>query len=107
MPIYMIRAGRKGLVKIGYSEDIVARMVKMQADNHERLILLRKFEGGKAEEALLHQRFADSSQHGEWFSFTKAMLGDVGLAEIKPSVTELLENCFDIWTEIRRQEAAA
>jgi DNA-binding XRE family transcriptional regulator len=82
MPVYLIRAGEHGPVKIGFSEDVEFRMVKMQADNHERLVLLRIFEGGSLDEASLHVRFADNHLHGEWFSFTAQMLGDVGLQEI-------------------------
>ena len=82
MPVYMIRAGQHGPVKIGYSDEVTLRLVKMQADNHERLQILRLFEGGEADEAVLHERFSDSRLHGEWFGFTKQMLGDVGLVEI-------------------------
>jgi len=84
--IYMIRAGVHGPVKIGFSDDVVLRMVKMQADNHERLVLLRMFEGGALDEAALHMRFADNHLHGEWFGFTRAMLADVGLVEIVQAV---------------------
>lgn len=84
MPVYIIRAGEHGPCKIGFSNNVVLRLVKMQADNHERLTVLRIFEGGTAEEAQLHALFADNRLHGEWHSFTKAMLGDVGLVEILP-----------------------
>ena len=82
MPVYMIRAGEHGPVKIGFAEDVVRRLGKMQADNHERLTVLRIFHGSVAEEATLHTLFAANALHGEWFSFTKAMMGDVGLTEI-------------------------
>lgn len=83
MPVYMVRAGEHGPVKIGFSTDVAGRLEKMQIDNHERLFVLRIFEGGQFEEALLHQRFADSWLHGEWHAFSKAMLGDVGLVELR------------------------
>ena len=81
MPVYIIRAGEHGPVKIGWTDVIVTRLSKMQIDNHETLILLRLFDGGRAEERQLHQRFADLHLHGEWHSYSKAMLGDVGLTE--------------------------
>jgi DNA-binding XRE family transcriptional regulator len=40
------------------------------------------FEGGEAEEAMLHIRFADLHIRGEWHSFSRLMLGDVGLTEV-------------------------
>ncbi len=82
MPVYMIRQGERGPVKIGTAKDVARRLGTMQSGNHERLILLRMFEGGVAEERLLHKAFADHRITGEWFSWTQTMLGDVGLSEI-------------------------
>ena len=81
MPVYMIRAGEHGPVKIGWSENVVGRLSKMRTDNHETLTVLRIFEGGPEEERQLHSRFADLHLHGGWHSFSLAMLGDVGLVE--------------------------
>jgi len=82
MPVYMIRAGEHGPVKIGHATDVAGRLYDLQSGNHERLTVLRVFDGGAAEEARLHERFADLHLHGEWHSFSKAMLGDVGLVEL-------------------------
>jgi hypothetical protein len=82
MPVYMIRAGEHGPVKIGWSDVVEDRLGKMQIDNHEKLVVMRMFQGGILEETQLHALFADLHLHGEWHSFSKAMLGDVGLAEI-------------------------
>jgi hypothetical protein len=89
MPVYMIRAGQHGPVKIGYSDDVASRLLKMQADNHERLTILRLFEGGVIEEAMLHEWFADNWLHGDWFGFSKAMLDDLGLQEVRTKPDEL------------------
>lgn len=83
MSVYLVRAGEHGPVKIGYAENVARRMIKMQADNHVRLILLRELTGGKAEEAVLHLRFADLRLHGEWFGFSRLMMGDVGMADAR------------------------
>ena len=83
MPVYLIRAGESGPVKIGWSADVVGRLVKMQADNHERLRVLRLFEGGETEERGLHERFADLHIRGEWFSYSRGMLDDLGIREIE------------------------
>ncbi len=81
MPVYLIRAGTRGPVKIGYSDDVPSRLMKMQADNHARLTVLRVLEGGLAEEAMLHARFTGSRLHGEWFRFSKVMRGDLGMED--------------------------
>lgn len=85
MTVYVIRAGEHGPVKIGYAEDVHLRLVKMQADNHERLTILRLFVGGEVEEKQLHDRFADSRLHGEWFAYTRLMEGDLCLEETTDS----------------------
>lgn len=82
MPAYAIRAGESGPVKIGWSADVPNRLIKMQADNHERLRVLRLWEGGIVEEAMLHILFADLHLRGEWYSYSRLMLGDVGLKDI-------------------------
>jgi hypothetical protein len=81
MPVYMIRAGEHGPVKIGWTDDVGNRLRIMQIGNHEKLVVIRLFEGGETEEAALHKRFADQHLRGEWHHFSKAMLGDVGLVE--------------------------
>jgi meiotically up-regulated gene 157 (Mug157) protein len=92
MPVYLIRAGDHGPVKIGWSDNVALRLVKMQADNHERLTVLRLFAGGLAEEEMLHERFADNWLHGEWFAFSKAMLGDLRLERIGAPTPESITN---------------
>lgn len=99
MPVYMVRAGEHGPVKIGFSDNVALRLVKMQADNHERLTILRIFAGGPTEEALFHERFADQHLHGEWHSFTKAMLGDLGLVEL-PNVFGKAGQIFNRMNEL-------
>lgn len=111
MPVYMIRAGRHGPVKIGHSKDVKKRFVELQVSNHERLVVLRQLEGGKAEEALLHERFSDHVQRGKWYEFDLAMLDDVGLRDVSPfadapapepgSAEEVLDEVFRISTLAR------
>lgn len=89
MPVYLARAGEDGPVKIGYADDPQRRLVDLQVGNHLRLSLLRLFEGGETEERILHIRFADLRLRGEWFSFSRAMLGDLGLTEIIEETAEV------------------
>lgn len=83
MPVYMIRAGDSGPVKIGFARDPIQRLDDLQVAHYEALTLLRIWEGGFAEEALLHARFADLAIRGEWFAFSRAMLADVGLVRVR------------------------
>jgi DNA-binding XRE family transcriptional regulator len=84
MAVYMIRAGESGPVKIGHSYDPEIRLGQLQISHWEKLRIIRLFEGGEVEERYLHDRFSDLYIRGEWHSFSRAMLGDVGLVEICP-----------------------
>jgi hypothetical protein len=74
MAIYFIRAGTDGPVKIGKADNVAARLVEMQCDNHVDLILLRQVEGGRLTEAWFHRAFAADRLRGEWFAFQPSML---------------------------------
>lgn len=81
--IYMIRAGDDGPIKIGFTaSNIKKRLSGLQTSHSQRLSIFRLFEGDKADEKRLHTMFADLRRAGEWFNFSRAMLGDVGLVEI-------------------------
>lgn len=82
MAVYLIRAGENGPVKIGKADEPKLRLIDLQCAHYERLHLLRVWEGGEAEEKALHLRFGDLRIRGEWFGFSRLMLGDVGLREI-------------------------
>lgn len=83
MPVYLIRAGTTGPVKIGYASNTRFRLKELQVAHFEILRLIREWEGGAPQEAALHLRFADLHIRGEWYSFSRLMLRDVGLVEIK------------------------
>ena len=98
MPVYMIRAGETGPVKIGHSNDPIGRLVELQVGHYEKLRIIRLFDGGEAEEATLHVRFADLHIRGEWHAFSRLMLGDVGLAEVIPITPDLPTSIADVST---------
>lgn len=81
MAVYAIQAGDNGPVKLGYG-NAEARLADLQIAHWQELRIIRLWEGGEAEERILHARFADLRLRGEWFSFSRAMLGDVGLTVI-------------------------
>lgn len=90
MAVYMIRAGENGPVKIGHSHDPEIRLGQLQISHWETLRIIRIFEGGEIEEQYLHDRFIDLHIRGEWHSFSKAMLGDIGLVEIRPEPAPII-----------------
>lgn len=90
MAVYLIRAGQTGPAKIGWAVDPIQRTAEFQTGHYETLHLLKMWKGGRAEEDALHGRFAALWIRGEWFAFSRDMLGDVELAEI--THVELVES---------------
>lgn len=82
MPVYLIRAGMAGDVKIGVSENPLARLRGIQTSHPQKLSLMRVLDGGAPEERALHRRFAPQRKAGEWFSYTEDMRGDLGLSDL-------------------------
>ena len=74
MPVYFIRAGRDGLVKIGWARNPRRRLETLQAGNHVRLELIREVAGDRPTEAWLHRHFSGQLVDREWFTFTPSML---------------------------------
>jgi hypothetical protein len=65
--IYFVTARSVGLVKIGYARRPQERFTAIKSHSPVAIDLERVAEGGQAEEIALHERFAASRQHGEWF----------------------------------------
>lgn len=87
MTVYFIQGeSRFGPVKIGHSHDPETRLGQLQVSHWETLRIIRLFKGAEADEAALHLRFFDLHIRGEWHSFSRAMMGEVGLVEILPAV---------------------
>lgn len=85
MPIYVIRAGDSGPVKIGVATDVKRRIAGFQTSHPERLHLLHMFDGGRDEERALHERFKVERIKGEWFNpIPEILRGDFGLTPMHP-----------------------
>lgn len=82
MAVYLIQAGNQPIVKIGKADCPLSRLNQHQAAHWEELKIIRLWVGGHSEEAMLHIKFSDLHIRGEWYSLSKAMMGDVGLIEI-------------------------
>jgi hypothetical protein len=66
--VYFIQEGDYGPIKIGYSEDPLARLSQCQTGNPRKLILLKTLKGGRVLEKKLHKKYAQYNICGEWFS---------------------------------------
>jgi hypothetical protein len=74
MPVYFIRAGDTGPVKIGWTGNVEVRRKNLQGNHVEPLHLLRVIEGSRQRERWLHRHFAALRLTGEWFRFDAEML---------------------------------
>lgn len=80
MPVYFIRSGSDGPVKIGRTNNIRRRMQMLQTGSANQLVLLRAFIGGEVEEKAIHDRLSRFRVSGEWFEASDEVLnGDMGL----------------------------
>jgi len=79
--VYFIRAARTGLVKIGVTVDVAARLRGLRTMSADTLTLLASVPGSQALERELHERFKVARRHGEWFEPTPELLAYV--AEIQ------------------------
>lgn len=85
MTVYFIQAGERGPIKIGYADDVAKRKAKMQADNHEPLLLLGVITGDAKTESDFHQRFATARIRGEWFTPTAELVAFTATLSELPS----------------------
>ena len=74
MPVYIIRAGKTGPVKIGYSDMVDARMAAMQVIHYQELYLLRTINESPWAEQWFHREFAGLHIRREWFNYHPDML---------------------------------
>jgi len=69
MSVYFVGSGKlgAGLIKIGYAEDVAARLSSLQVGSAEPLHLLGDLPGDREAEEWLHNRFGHLRVRGEWF----------------------------------------
>lgn len=88
--IYFIRAVNSGTIKIGVSNDPKRRLDSMQTGSPEPLELLGVLPGGMDEEKRLHQKFARSRIHGEWFRADEHLMQGIE-ALLRKSIPDLID----------------
>lgn len=74
MYIYFIQKAKGGPVKIGSAANPTQRLANIQGMNPDPLRLLGVAAGGRGAERRVHDSFAESRLHGEWFEPTKRLL---------------------------------
>lgn len=74
MPVYIIRSGSDGPVKIGWAVHVAGRVAALQTGHPGLLTLVRTIGGTPETESWLHRNFAALRMNGEWFRFDTAML---------------------------------
>jgi hypothetical protein len=82
--VYFIKDPQTNLVKIGYSKNVLTRLEELRYQHGKNLSILFLRSGNRREEKRMHQVFAASRVHGEWFSFDPAMV-DYAESGIEPT----------------------
>ena len=72
--IYFIRAGARGPIKIGRTNNIARRLEMLRVGNHLELSLLATVDGGESGERRIHRRFEHLRTRGEWFRATPELM---------------------------------
>lgn len=73
MPVYFIRAGEDGPVKIGVAQDVRVRLADLQVAHHEELHVINAVGGDSSAERRAHRIYAHKRLRGEWFEFCPSM----------------------------------
>lgn len=85
--VYLLRGG--GLTKIGYSTDVKARLAAIRSHSPAPVQLVWLTPGGVELERSLHEEFAPSRRHGEWFALSLDELRDLSnRLPLPPRVTK-------------------
>lgn len=71
MPVYWVQAGRNGLVKVGWADDVAKRIKQLQTGCPEIIILLRIENGERTLEATLHRYYRGKHHRAEWFALDR------------------------------------
>lgn len=74
MPVYFIRSGDIGPVKIGWADDVERRRRTLQIANHSPLQVVRVIQCRRGTEQWLHRHYEAAQVRGEWFVFSSEML---------------------------------
>lgn len=112
--IYFIRSGKKGPIKIGYTDgDADQRLASLQPGNPFELNLLGCISGDMEREKLIHQKFEAYRVRGEWFRATSELLSLIFTGDGWPgkekkvrqeATVKIKEESFELSKEMYRVE---
>lgn len=72
--VYFIQEKDNGPIKIGYSDNPLARLSDLQVGNPRELTLLGHIYGGPEIELMLQTKFVEHKIRGEWFHPSEAII---------------------------------
>ena len=72
--VYFIAVTNGAAIKIGWAEDVSARLADLQVGNHEQLFVVAALNGSRLTERLIHKCFDGSKIRGEWYKPTEDIL---------------------------------
>ena len=81
MTLYVIRAVKTGLVKVGISDSFDARLSKLRREGPDELEVLKVFHGEREYieglEKEIHAELKAYHSHGEWFDFHSTIIAAI------------------------------
>ncbi len=80
--VYFVECKARGLIKIGFTTDMLKRMRSLKTSATDELTLIGSFEATRRREQSLHQRHLKQRKFGEWF---------LDCPEVRESIAEYLE----------------
>ena len=84
--VYAVRAGPRGPIKLGRTNDLPRRVSELQVGCPDELVVLLSIPADPEDESWLLQRFASARRRGEWFEPTEELLSWVEAARCTRSL---------------------
>jgi hypothetical protein len=72
--VYFLREEEDGPIKIGYADNVIRRMYRLQQGNPSVLRVIATMPGANEQEKVLHRRFRHLRVRGEWFRADEGLL---------------------------------
>ncbi len=108
--VYFAQAGdERGPIKIGHSADVERRLESLRTGNHLSLMLVGAVAHERAAdlERALHVAFADLRLEGEWFAFSRRILGAIDQLRTRARLVRLDDRplrCLATFTQIAGED---
>jgi hypothetical protein len=106
MIYYLQAVDAIGLIKIGCSDDLGDRLSHLRGSSPVGLNLLATETGGRYEENMLHLKFSELKDHGEWFRPGKILIDHIDsvvMMSYKRKPSKIRGNCMKIGVKHLRE----